>query len=124
VYQLFSGCATELTHHMLKEESMLFPAIKKMVMRLEQGLPIERFFFGSIGNPIAMMQFEHEGEGERFARINELTGGFTPPDDACTTYRVAYYKLQEFQNDLFTHIHLENNILFPKALALEQQYGS
>jgi regulator of cell morphogenesis and NO signaling len=80
--------------------------------------------FGTAANPIAMMEAEHETEGERFVRIAALTSGYTPPDYACNTYRVLYAMLAEFENDLHTHIHLENNILFPRALALEQERKS
>jgi regulator of cell morphogenesis and NO signaling len=65
------------------------------------------------------MQSEHITEGDRVERITKLTNNFTPPEDACTTYRVAFQKLEEFVNDLYTHIHLENNILFPRAVELE-----
>ena len=121
IYDLFEGCANELTHHMVKEENILFPAIKKMVLAKQNGTQVTPFFFGPLENPIGMMENEHTTEGERFFRIAELTNNFTPPDDGCTTYKVAFQKLEEYQKDLFTHIHLENNILFPKALQLEKE---
>ena len=120
IYDLFEGCAKELTHHMVKEENILFPAIKKLATSAQTGSSVQPFFFGPLENPIGMMQQEHITEGERFFRIAELTGNFIPPEDACTTYRVAFQKLEEFQNDLFMHIHLENNILFPKSLEYEK----
>ena len=125
VYSLFEGCGNELTHHMFKEENILFPAIRQLASA-EQNIKekVTPFFFGNLENPISMMEQEHSAEGERFFKIADLTNNFNPPDDACTTYRVAFLKLEEFQNDLFTHIHLENNILFPKAYALEQQLMS
>ena len=120
IYDLFEGCATELTHHMVKEENILFPAIKKLAAAERSGEKIrDSFFFGTVENPIGMMKDEHTIEGDRFVKITTLTGNYTPPEDACTTYRVAFQKLEEFQNDLFTHIHLENNILFPRAVAME-----
>ncbi len=121
IYDLFEGCANELTHHMVKEENILFPAINKLAIAQLNGTTVAPFFFGPLENPIGMMQNEHTTEGERFVKIAELTNNFTPPDDACTTYRVAFQKLEEFQNDLFTHIHLENNILFPKSFELEKK---
>jgi len=121
IYDLFEGCTNELTHHMVKEENILFPAIKKLAAARKSGSAIAPFFFGQLENPIGMMEQEHTIEGERFFRIANLTSNFTPPTDACTTYRVAFQKLEEFQNDLFTHIHLENNILFPKALETEKK---
>ncbi len=68
-----------------------------------------------------MMEHEHTAEGDRFARIAELTNHYTPPADACNTYRVTYAMLEEFENDLHTHIHIENNILFPKSIQLEKE---
>ncbi len=121
IYDLFEGCANELTHHMVKEENILFPAIKKLAAASNSGAAIAPFYFGQLKNPIGMMEQEHTIEGERFFRIADLTSNFTPPEDACTTYRVAFQKLEEFQNDLFTHIHLENNILFPNALETEKK---
>lgn len=116
----FANCAEELLHHMAKEETILFPAIQSLAASQRSSEPIPVLFpLGTLSNPVNEMQEEHITEGNRVARIAELTNGFTPPEDACTTYKVAYMKLEEFVNDLFTHIHLENNILFPKALELE-----
>ena len=85
----------------------------------QRGVKINTPAFGTIQNPINMMQQEHQVEGDRFAKIAELSNQYNPPADACNTYRVAYALLQEFEQDLHLHIHLENNILFPKAIALE-----
>lgn len=118
----FIQCSDELMQHMLKEETILFPSIKRLAAANRTANEINApFFFGPMSNPINTMQDEHSVEGERVARMTELTNNFTPPDDACTTYRVAYQKLDEFINDLYTHIHLENNILFPNALLLERK---
>ncbi len=119
LFMLFVSCAEELTGHMVKEETILFPAIKGMARASERGGKISPFFFGALIRPISEMEREHAMEGARFSRIAELTNDFTPPEDACTTYRVSFMKLQEFMNDLHTHIHIENNILFPKAIELE-----
>lgn len=121
LYIQFTECAEELTQHMVKEETILFPAIKKLAAALKTVTMLNApFFFGKLGNPISMMEREHTIEGERFARITELCNNYTPPEDACTTYRVSFLKLEEFMNNLFTHIHLENNILFPGALKAEE----
>lgn len=117
----FTICAGELTTHMKKEELILFPAIKKMVKAKQSGNKIEKPHFGTIQNPIQKMMQEHETEGDRFRKINVLTNNYTPPADACNTYRVTFSLLQEFENDLHQHIHLENNILFPKAAELEKE---
>lgn len=120
VYLQFEACANELTHHMVKEETILFPAIKQLAQANKLGIKNTKpFFFGTLSNPISMMKDEHSTEGDRFFRITTLTNNFTAPSDGCTTYEVAFRKLHEFRDDLFLHIHLENNILFPGALALE-----
>lgn len=119
VQQLFSDAAGELTKHLKKEELILFPFIQKMVFALENNQPIPSPHFQTVENPIQMMHHEHNNEGERFRQISNLTNTYTPPKDACTTFRLTYSLLQEFENDLHQHIHLENNILFPKAQQME-----
>lgn len=114
VAESFRECLSALDHHMMKEEQILFPYIRAMATSQTPAAP-----FGSVDAPINMMRQEHDIEGERFREISELTNGYTPPDDACNTYRVSYSMLKEFEADLHRHIHLENNILFPKAQALE-----
>jgi regulator of cell morphogenesis and NO signaling len=114
VQQLFRGCVEELTSHMQKEEQMLFPFVRQLANGKSVQPP-----FGSVQNPINMMMHEHTAEGERFRRIVELTDNYTPPADACNTYKVTLALLQEFEEDLHLHIHLENNIMFPRAIALE-----
>lgn len=103
----------ELMPHLIKEEKILFPAIRA----LSQGQRSEGCF-GHISNPINAMQHEHEEAGQILQKLHELTNDFTPPEYACTTWRVCYATLAEFEADLHRHIHLENNILFPKALHL------
>lgn len=115
----FQACAGELAAHMKKEEFILFPYIRKMVRAKQDGVKLDAPRFGTVQNPVQMMMDEHRVEGSRFERIEELTGNYTPPADGCTTYKVAFALLKEFQDDLHIHIHLENNILFPKAVALE-----
>lgn len=114
VQDLFIGCAEDLTSHMQKEEQVLFPFIRKMAVGDDIHAP-----FGTVQNPINMMMHEHTNEGERFRKIAALTNDYTAPEDACNTYRVTYALLNEFEEDLHLHIHLENNILFPKAIATE-----
>lgn len=123
INELFIASSGELAAHMKKEELVLFPFIKKMVAAsLSQGA-IEAPHFGTVENPIAMMKHEHDNEGERFRKIAELTNNYTPPADACNTYRVTFAMLDEFEKDLHLHIHLENNILFPNAIKLEKQFS-
>lgn len=78
--------------------------------------------FGTVQNPIKMMMQEHDAEGERFRKISELSNNYNPPDDGCTTYRVAFSMLKEFETDLHLHIHLENNILFPGSIEMEKEF--
>ena len=122
INQLFIGSAQDLAAHMKKEELILFPFIKQMVEAKKNGEPLPAPRFGTVENPVAMMKHEHEAEGERFVKIAELTNNYEFPDDACGTYQVTYRMLEDFQNDLHKHIHLENNILFPKAIAMEKTF--
>ncbi|MCB0446174.1 MAG: iron-sulfur cluster repair di-iron protein [Gelidibacter sp.] len=118
----FIASSRELAAHMKKEELILFPFIKKMVKAQLDGTAIQAPQFGTVENPIAMMKDEHENEGERFRQIAKLTDNYTPPSDACNTYKVTFAMLEEFEKDLHLHIHLENNILFPAAIKLEQLF--
>jgi len=120
VEALFLGSAGELTAHMKKEEFILFPFVKKLVQASENKTELTPSHFGTVANPIEMMMDEHSAEGDRFRKIAELTQDYSLPKGACTTYMVTYSLLKEFEQDLHLHIHLENNILFPKAVALEK----
>lgn len=122
INELFIGSAQDLAAHMKKEELILFPFIKQMVEAKKKGEALPAPRFGTVENPVAMMKHEHEAEGERFVKIAELTNNYEFPDDACGTYQVTYRMLEDFQNDLHKHIHLENNILFPKAIAMEKTF--
>ena len=122
INELFIGSAQDLAAHMKKEELILFPFIKQMVEAKKNGEPLPAPRFGTVENPVAMMKHEHEAEGERFVKIAELTNNYEFPDDACGTYQVTYRMLEDFQNDLHKHIHLENNILFPKAIAKRKKH--
>ena len=123
INELFIGCAGELAQHMKKEELMLFPFIKKMAKAALTEEPIAKPQFGTVKNPIAMMMEEHEAEGDRFVKIAALTNNYTPPADGCSTFRVTYAMLADFEQDLHKHIHLENNILFPSAMLLEKKFS-
>lgn len=122
IKQLFSHVATELGGHMKKEELVLFPFIKKMVKAKRAGEYLPEPHFGTVDNPIKMMETEHEEAGEILRTIAQLSGNYTPPEGACNTFRAFYAKLDEFEQDLHQHVHLENNILFPKALDLEKEF--
>ncbi|MBI3141626.1 MAG: iron-sulfur cluster repair di-iron protein [Bacteroidetes bacterium] len=121
IRDLFEETVGNLTMHMKKEELILFPYIQAMCRALENGTELPSSHFGHINNPIHMMQDEHEVEGARLREIAAITNNYTCPPDGCQTYRVAFAVLDEFEKDLHTHIHLENNILFPRALELFAQ---
>ncbi|MBI3047729.1 MAG: iron-sulfur cluster repair di-iron protein [Acidobacteria bacterium] len=111
----FDGLGDELLQHMRKEEHVLFPYIQELFD--EEG-PIA-CPFGTVENPIRMMEREHDAAGVQLHELRTLTGNYTPPPDGCATYRVCFEELAEFDRDLHRHIHLENNVLFPKAVELE-----
>ena len=115
----FNECAAALTEHMKKEELVLFPFIRNLVKATITHQQLNTPHFGTVENPIHMMMHEHDVEGERFRKIAQLSSDYTPPADACGTYKVTFSLLKEFENDLHTHIHLENNILFPRAIRSE-----
>ncbi len=120
INELFKESAQDLAAHLKKEELILFPFIRKMITAKITGRPLEKPHFGTVENPIEMMKHEHDAEGVRFREIARLSDNYTPPADACNTYRTTFLMLQEFEKDLHTHIHLENNILFPSTLNLEK----
>lgn len=111
----------ELNRHMCKEEDVLFPYIKHLSVANNNRMKVEPSPFGTVENPINMMEHEHDIVGNMIGQIRELSNNYTPPADACTTYKLCYSKLREFEEDLHKHIHLENNILFPKAIKLEKE---
>ena len=117
----FAAVAQDLQNHMMKEERILFPYIKTLVQAKKMNVPAEPPQFGSARNPIRMMEAEHQSAGNEMYEIRSLSASYTPPADACTTFKVSYLELKQFELDLHNHVHLENNILFPKAVALEQQ---
>jgi len=122
INKLFTESAQELAAHMKKEELILFPFIKRMVAAKQNGEELPKPHFGTVENPVAMMKHEHTTEGERFQKIAELTSNYQFPEDACGTYQVTFRMLEDFEQDLHKHIHLENNILFPKAIELEKTF--
>jgi regulator of cell morphogenesis and NO signaling len=124
VRELFDGCGAELTSHMDKEEKILFPAVKNLAAVQSHIENLKHFAFGTVKNPIQMMMHEHDTEGSRFRKISELTNNYTPPVDACETYKVAFALLKEFEADLQLHIHIENNIIFPKSIKLEAELNN
>ncbi|SKB29876.1 iron-sulfur cluster repair di-iron protein [Daejeonella lutea] len=121
IANIFNEVGKDLSLHLMKEENIVFPYVKALVQNTKTGEASPIAAFDSIETPTQMMEMEHEQAGEAMAAIRELTADYTLPEGACTSYTLLYKKLQEFENDLFNHVHLENNILFPKAIALEKE---
>ena len=120
----FRGLREELEMHMMKEERVLFPYIERLAVLAADGQGLPASPFGSIQAPIGMMEHEHDDAAQALARLRQLTDGYTPPADACNTFRGLYYGLAELEKALHEHIHLENNVLFPRAARLEEELAS
>jgi regulator of cell morphogenesis and NO signaling len=117
---VFTAVFQELSIHMLKEEQVLFPYLNSMEAAVRAGKGAPPAFFGSVRNPIEHMLADHDDAGHSLARISSLSNGYQPPPDGCPTFRALYHGLAEFEQNLHRHVHLENNILFPRALEMEK----
>jgi regulator of cell morphogenesis and NO signaling len=115
VRQTFAALRQELEMHLMKEERVLFPLVKQ----LEAALEPFSIHCGTVENPIRVMEHEHDSAGSALQRIRELTSNYRAPDDGCASFTALYDGLSCLESDLHLHIHKENNILFPKAAALE-----
>jgi regulator of cell morphogenesis and NO signaling len=124
INQLVSEIDAELSGHLMKEEKILFPYIKALSAAKEKTQPLQAVHFGSVQSPINMMEMEHELVGKNLDEIKKLSNNYSLPEDACASYSLLYHMLDEFDEDMHLHIHLENNILFPKALETEKQLKS
>ncbi len=120
VKDLFEALANELTMHLMKEEQILLPYIVRMEESSLEKAPVVPSCFGSVQNPVRMMMMEHDSAGSVLSELRRATGNYKLPEDACTSYRTLYNGLIEFEADLHQHIHMENNILFPRAVAMEE----
>jgi regulator of cell morphogenesis and NO signaling len=118
--EYFKDLAQDMITHMMKEEMILFPAIKDVANFVENGKDMPNLPFPTVRMPIAMMEDDHSHAGELLMKIRKLSNNFTPPSGACNSFRILYSLLEDFEDDLHQHIHLENNILFPKAIELEK----
>ncbi|GIV61772.1 MAG: iron-sulfur cluster repair di-iron protein [Rhodothermaceae bacterium] len=118
---LVEALREDLQQHMMKEEQVLFPYVKALVAARIQEVPVNPPPFGSVRNPIRVMEHEHDRAGELMKHLRTLSDNFTPPEHACNTYRALFALLEAFEADLHRHVHLENNILFPEAARLEQE---
>jgi regulator of cell morphogenesis and NO signaling len=119
---IFARLCHELTSHMMKEEMVLFPYIIRMEEAAIEKAPILPPPFGTVQNPVAMMEHEHDSAGHALHALREISQGYTAPADACVSYQTLYKALAELERDLHQHIHLENNILFPRAIEMEKAH--
>ena len=119
VETIFQSLQSELMPHMMKEEQVLFPYIEQLEHSVQSHHPAPAAHFGTVSNPIRMMTHDHDNAGDQLREMRTATNGFAVPADGCASYRALYQALEEFERDLHQHIHLENNILFPKAIRLE-----
>jgi regulator of cell morphogenesis and NO signaling len=119
IEELFSAMADELFAHLMKEERILFPALRQLEAAASTGAPAPITCFDSVQAPIARMLADHDDAAELTSQIRKLAGSYQPPADACPSFRALYHGLEQFERDLHRHVHLENNILFPRAIELE-----
>jgi len=120
IREIFQGLARELSMHLMKEERILFPYIINMDMAIAGKGPLARGPFGSIENPVSMMEHEHASAGAALRAMKNASNGYVAPPNACVSYQTLYGALAAYETDLHRHIHLENNILFPRAVAMEK----
>jgi regulator of cell morphogenesis and NO signaling len=123
IRRAFAAVAAEMIAHMQKEERILFPYIEALQASVVSGRPVEHPFFGTVKNPIQAMMKDHDASSEHLKHIRVLTGNYTAPPSACTSFKALYQALLEFESDLHHHIHLENNLLFPRAVELEAAFA-
>ncbi len=116
---LFETLSLELGPHMMKEERVLFPYVMGMETAIQEKRSIMPPPFGTVANPVRMMMLEHDAAGELLKDMRRTTSNYTTPEDACISYQTLYQALDAFEKDLHQHIHLENNILFPRAVEME-----
>jgi regulator of cell morphogenesis and NO signaling len=111
----------ELESHMMKEERMLFPYVVTLEQSWKDGRSFPGSPFGTVENPIRMMEAEHEDAGRLLAEMRSLTDGYTLPEGACNTFRALFHGLEQLEKEMHLHVHLENNVLFPRAAELERR---
>lgn len=121
VVQRLRALRAELETHMMKEERILFPYVAALERAERSGGPVPPSPFGSVGGPITVMEAEHDHAGALLAEMNRLTHGYQPPEGACNTFRGLLHGLDELEREMHLHVHLENNVLFPRALDLERR---
>lgn len=120
---IFLSLKEELEPHLLKEEQVLFPYITQLDAAIDQQSPAPHAFFGTVQNPVRMLSLEHDTAGDLLREMREITNDYAVPPEACMSYRALSQALLEFEADLHQHIHLENNLLFPRAITTERDFG-
>lgn len=124
ISESFEGLAAELSTHLMKEEMILFPYLTAIEAAVTENAPIAKAPFGSVQNPIAMMEHEHDSAGNALRAMRAASNGYSAPPDACISFQMLYKALAALEADLHQHIHLENNILFPRAVRMECALGT
>jgi regulator of cell morphogenesis and NO signaling len=119
IQALFLDLKRELLVHMMKEEQVLFPYVRQLESATGAGGAKPYAFFGTVQNPVRMMMMEHDAAGDLLLELRRASSSYALPEDACASFRALYAALEEFERDLHRHIHLENNLLFPRAVELE-----
>ncbi len=117
VQDIFYRLRDELTSHLMKEETVLFPYVKELEQSGNNRRPSS--CFGTVRNPIHMMEIEHDSAGDALKELRKITAGYVAPEEGCFSYQTLYQGFAEFEADLHQHIHMENNILHPRAIELE-----
>ncbi len=120
VQSVFRDVDQEMTMHMMKEERMLFPYIENMEAAVNTKRPLPPCMFGTVQNPVRMMMMEHDSAGEALREMRAITNSYAVPADGCMSFQELYRALPAFEADLHEHIHLENNILFPRSIHMEE----
>ena len=124
VVTLVRDLTADMLPHMLKEEQILFPYVGQLETSSETASPAPTPFFGTVRNPVRMMMLEHDRVGDLLAQLRAITTDYTAPSTACFSYRELYRRLAELEQQTHEHIHVENNIYFPRAVALEDRAGA
>jgi len=124
VVALLGELTGDMLPHMLKEEQVLFPYVQQLEQAATTGGPAPTPFFGTVKNPVRMMMLEHDRVGELLAQLRLVTNDYVAPESACFSYRELYRRLAEFELRTHEHIHIENNIFFPRSVTLEEQTGN
>ncbi len=121
---VYSDLREEIEMHLMKEEQILFPYVREMEKSVDQKCEAPPMHCGSVENPVRQMEVEHDNAGAALEKMRSISNDYTLPDDACPTFQTLYEVLQEMEQDLHQHIHLENNILFPRAIEMQDRHSS